>query len=122
VALDLFTQAIAVCTAQRSIVPVELHSNRSAVLVALTRYDEALEDADRAIATRPEWPKGHSRRGNALHAMCKTGVDRWNDARAAYGRALQLDPNNDTVKRALEGLATEMAQRGGDRPTHPQPP
>ena len=43
------------------------------------------------------------------------------DARAAYGRALQLDPNNDTVKRALEGLAAEVAQRGGDRPNS-QPP
>ena len=100
--------------------PIELYSNRSAVLVPLNRYDEALADADRCIAVKPDWAKGHSRRANALHAMCKTGKDRWAETRKAYERALELDPNNETVKRALDGLSKDFSK--GENASGQPPP
>ena len=79
-----------------------LHANRSAVLCALMRFEEAIEDADTAVKIKPDWGRGHSRRGNALHAMCKRGDDRWNEARLAYQTALKIDPENAVVRRALQ--------------------
>ena len=102
-ALRYFNQAVELYGSDAA--PAELYSNRSAVLVTLGQYVEALADADRAISINPTWSRGHSRRGNALHAMSKKGIaPRWEDARAAYQMALNLDPNNEIVKRALEGL------------------
>lgn len=81
-----------------------LYANRSAVLCALLRFPEAIEDAERAVQISPTWSRGHSRRGNALHALCKRGEDRWEDARLAYQTALGIDPDNAVVRRALEAL------------------
>jgi hypothetical protein len=44
------------------------HSNRSAALLKLGKARQALADADAAIALRPDWEKGHYRRGVALEA------------------------------------------------------
>ena len=87
---------------------VALYSNRSAVLCAIHRYEEALADADRAVELNPTWSRGHSRRGNALHAMAKKGTATKDAAREAYERALQLDPENSIVRRALDGLIATM--------------
>lgn len=83
----IFTEAIDVADQPNA----NLHANRSAVLCALMRFEEAIQDADLAIKLKPDWGRGHSRRANALHAMCKRGVDRWEDARRAYEAALELD-------------------------------
>jgi len=90
--------------------PAELYSNRSAVLCTTGRYEDALDDADRAVELNPAWSRGHSRRGNALHAMAKKGAATKEDARLAYERALQLDPSNAIVRRALDGLIATMAE------------
>lgn len=84
-----------------------LHANRSAVLCALLRFEEAIEEADRAVQLKPGWGRGHSRRGNALHAMCKRGDDRWEEARLAYQRALDIDPENAVVRRALQACVEQ---------------
>ena len=97
-AYALFTEAIAKASAPNA----NLHANRSAVLVTLKRPEEALADADLCIQIKPGWGRGHSRKGNALHAMCKTGADRWEEAKAAYTRALEIDPANETVRGALQ--------------------
>jgi tetratricopeptide (TPR) repeat protein len=94
---DLFTVAIAAAEPPNA----NLHANRSAVLCAMMRFEEAIADADRAVQIKPEWGRGHSRRGNALHAICKRGEDRWEEARQAYTRALEIDPDNAVVRRAL---------------------
>ena len=36
-----------------------LYSNRSAVHARLLHFEAALSDADRCIALRSDWPKGH---------------------------------------------------------------
>lgn len=44
-------------------------SNRAACHLKLDQADQALVDAERASRLRPEWPKGHFRRGCALEAL-----------------------------------------------------
>ena len=110
-AIRCFDQAILQCSSGKG--PAEsllvaLYSNRSAVLCAIHRYEEALADADRAVELNPTWSRGHSRRGNALHAMAKKGTATKDAAREAYERALQLDPENSIVRRALDGLIATM--------------
>ena len=110
-AIRCFDEAILQCS--RGNGPAEsllvaLYSNRSAVLCAIHRYEEALADADLAVKLNPTWSRGHSRRGNALHAMAKKGTATKDAAREAYERALQLDPENSIVRRALDGLIATM--------------
>jgi len=66
-AIRCFDEAILQCS--RGNGPAEsllvaLYSNRSAVLCAIHRYEEALADADQAVELNPTWSRGHSRRGN----------------------------------------------------------
>ena len=95
-----YTEAIELGAGQLP-VAVETYSNRSAVALQMHDVDAALADADRVIAIKPDWAKGHSRRANALHAMCKSGQERWAEAEAAYRKALEYDPANETIKRGL---------------------
>ena len=38
----------------------------------------------------------HFTRGNALYAISdNTGADRWEEAKAAYAKALEIDPTNE---------------------------
>ncbi|KAI9338912.1 hypothetical protein DFJ73DRAFT_798110 [Zopfochytrium polystomum] len=72
-----------------------LFSNRSAAHASLRDYQAALDDADRAVALKKEWAKGHSRRGAALQ-----GLARYKDAAAAYAAAVALDPANAQLQKA----------------------
>ena len=46
-----------------------------------------------ATEVKPEWPKAHARLGAAL-----VGLERFLDARQAYLRAFELDPENVTYE------------------------
>ena len=46
-------------------------SNRSITHLKLGNSLAALEDAEMAVAYRPDWPKGYLRRGSALKALGK---------------------------------------------------
>lgn len=48
-----------------------LLSNRSAAYAQLSKYDEALADADRVVELHPKWAKGHNRRALALSKLDK---------------------------------------------------
>ena len=63
-------------------------------------------DADWAVRQAPQWAKGHSRRANALHAL-----RRLDEARTAYEKALELDPNNQLVRNSLESLIALQRQK-----------
>ena len=84
-----------------------LYSNRSGAYASLKNYDKALEDATKTTELKPDWSKGWSRKGAALH-----GVGNLVDATDSYDEALKLDANNaqaksglDSVKRAIESEA-----------------
>ena len=93
-AISLFSRAIVMCGTGGT---ATLYSNRSAAHAAMKDYEKALADADECVRLHPEWSKGYSRRGNALH-----GMRRLEEAKTAYEQALRLDPENGVVKRSLQ--------------------
>jgi stress-induced-phosphoprotein 1 len=80
-----------------------LLSNRSACYVKTGKLQEALDDANKVIALKPDWARGYSRKGAALHAM-----ERYEEAKEAYKKALELEPNNEQIKQSLQEV-TELA-------------
>nr|WP_237540216.1 tetratricopeptide repeat protein [Streptomyces sp. SID4917] len=64
-----------------------LKHNRSQVLIALGRYEEALTDLDEVIAVDSNHPEYHFDRGNLLRRL-----DRPADAVVCYERAMALSP------------------------------
>lgn len=83
----LYSKAIEHCPEAHA-----LWSNRSATRAGMGRFAEALSDADECEAVKPDWPKAHMRRGQALK-----GLKRFRDAHAAFERALELEPSNRQV-------------------------
>lgn len=67
-----------------------LYSNRSAAYAKLDRFKDALLDANKCIDLKPDWFKGHSRRGAAY-----MGLKSWRAALGAFEAGLQLEPSND---------------------------
>ncbi|KAK9903222.1 hypothetical protein WJX75_000014 [Coccomyxa subellipsoidea] len=85
-----------------------LYSNRSASLASLRRYKEALEDANKVVEIKPDWPKGYSRVGAAA-----IGAQDYDAAIAAYEKGLEVDPSNEQFK---EGLEDAKEAKEGGRP------
>ena len=84
-----------------------LYSNRSGAYASKKQFDQALEDATKTTEIKPDWSKGWSRKGAALH-----GVGKLFDSSEAYKEALDLDANNaqaksgfDSVTRAIDNEA-----------------
>ena len=74
-----------------------IESNRSAAHAKLGQFHAALEDADAAVARRPEWGKAHGRRGAALH-----GLREWARSEAAYLEGLTHEPDSAQLQQGLE--------------------
>lgn len=66
-----------------------LYSNRSAALLKLGRFTEALHDATCARQINPSWPKAHYREGVALQCLGKHG-----DALAVFSTGLSIEPKS----------------------------
>jgi tetratricopeptide (TPR) repeat protein len=66
----------------------EALNNRSNVLQALRRYDEALASCDLALAARPGFAQALNNRGNILHDL-----RRYEEAVASYEKALKVRPD-----------------------------
>ena len=58
------------------------------MLIALERYDEALESFKRAIAIKPDYADAFYNQGNALRKL-----DRYAEALKSFDRAIALRPN-----------------------------
>ncbi|KAK6338727.1 Hsp90 cochaperone [Orbilia brochopaga] len=93
-AIDFFTQAIEIDPSNHV-----LYSNRSGSHASLKQFDEALKDATRCTEIKPDWSKGWSRKGAALH-----GTGDLIGAIDAYEEALKLDPNNAQAKQGLQSV------------------
>jgi stress-induced-phosphoprotein 1 len=81
-----------------------LFSNRSASLASLGRYEEALTDAEKVVSIKPDWVRGYSRQGAALH-----GLGKMEDAARAYQGGLKIDPSNAQLKAALQEVLQSMS-------------
>ena len=94
-----------------------LHSNCSLCCLKQDKSIEALEHADAAVRLRPEWPKGHGRRGAALEASGKL-----EEAREAYHSALQLCRGpSDEYEEAIARLRQRERAEDGERIVEVEP-
>ncbi|EEB08559.1 chaperone activator Sti1 [Schizosaccharomyces japonicus yFS275] len=97
-AIDFFTQAINVDPNNHV-----LYSNRSASYASLKKYDDALKDAEKCVSIKPDWVKGYSRKGAALH-----GLGDLQAASQAYQKGLDIDPDNTQLKNGLASVENSM--------------
>jgi tetratricopeptide (TPR) repeat protein len=95
-----YTEALTLDETQHAI-----YSNRAACFLKLGRYQQAREDAEACIKLEPTFAKGHFRLALALQAEEKYG-----EACAAFGKVLELEPNNKDAKSGL-GVAQMQAER-----------
>ncbi|OQR91051.1 hypothetical protein ACHHYP_05048 [Achlya hypogyna] len=83
-AMEYYSKALALQPSSHT-----LFGNRSAAYFNLRRFDLALDDALKAVALEPQWPKGHFRQGQALGEL-----GRFAEAAAAFEKALALKPSD----------------------------
>lgn len=81
--------------------------NLSSALVALGRFAEALEAADKAIALESAMPEAFNNQGNAL-----AGLERREEAATAYRKAIRLRPSFADAHENLGGVLTDLGQIG----------
>lgn len=73
-----------------------LYSNRSAAFAKVGKYNNSLEDAEKTVELKKDWPKGYSRKGAALELL-----SRYDEALKTYEEGLKYDANNEQLKEAL---------------------
>lgn len=108
-AVALYTEALAIDPENHV-----LYSNRSAAYAKAGKYAEALQDAEKTVELKPDWGKGHSRKGAALAYL---GRDF--EAQKAYEEGLKHEPNNEQLKEGLQEVKSKMASSQGNRMKNP---
>ncbi|KAH3666876.1 hypothetical protein OGAPHI_003325 [Ogataea philodendri] len=103
-AIDSFTKAIEVSPTPNHV----LYSNRSACYASLKKYEEALKDAEECVKINPTWAKGYNR-----VAAAEYGLEKLDDAKKSYEKALELDPSNAMAKSGLDAI-TDAKMAEGD--------
>ncbi|KAJ4896810.1 Hsp70-Hsp90 organizing protein 1 [Raphanus sativus] len=98
-----FTSAVLHYNSAISLSPTNhiLYSNRSAAHASLRNYADALSDAEKTVVLKPDWAKGYGRLGAA-----RFGLNRFEEAVAAYTKGLRIDPRNEALR---SGLADAQA-------------
>lgn len=84
-----------------------LYSNRSAALLKLGRFTEALHDATCARQVNPSWPKAHYREGVALQCLGRHG-----DALAVFSTGLSIEPKSTQLLAGLIEASIKSPLRG----------
>jgi len=99
-AIEYYTQAINLDGANHV-----YYSNRSAAYLSQNDAMNALQDANSCISLNPEFAKGYSRKGAALHSL-----KRYNDSIKAYQEGLDKFPDD---KGLMQGLESAKKARDG---------
>jgi len=94
-----------------------LYSNRSAAYAGQEDYKNALLDADKCIELKPDWAKGHSRRGAAF-----VGLKKLEEATKAYEAGLAIDPDSANIKQELASLKATLGSAAASAATANAPP
>jgi len=102
-AVKMYTDAIKLAPSHT------LYGNRSACWCKGGNYQQAFEDACKAIDLMPTFVKGYARKGAALH-----GLDRWGEAIKVYEAGLKLEPSNEDLKQGVAHAMKRRALAGGD--------
>nr|XP_018917333.1 PREDICTED: tetratricopeptide repeat protein 28 [Bemisia tabaci] len=92
-----------------------LYSNRSAALIKMGQFAQALQDATRARDLNPEWPKAYYRQGVALQCLGRHG-----DALAAFSSGLAVDPKSNQLLSGLVEASLKSPLRSTLEPTFAQ--
>ena len=88
-----------------------LLSNRAAARVELGKLDDAIADADSAIARAPTWTKAFYRKSQALRAKGDAAA-----ACAALEQAVQLEPSSKFLAKQLQLAQASLRQRHREQP------
>ncbi|XP_071693947.1 uncharacterized protein [Rutidosis leptorrhynchoides] len=84
------------------------YCNRAAAYTKDEKYTEAIFDSLKAVAIDPSYSKAYNRLGFAYHAQ-----GNYMDAiEKGYKKALELDPNNETIKGNIQKALSE--EKGAD--------
>ncbi|KAK4352722.1 hypothetical protein RND71_028240 [Anisodus tanguticus] len=109
-AIELYSFAIALCEDN-----AVYYCNRAAALTQIHQYEPAVQDCLKSIAINPNYCKAYSRLGFVYYAQGKyrDAIDK------GFTKALQLDPNNDSIKEniwvAEQKLKEEQQKRENDQ-------
>jgi len=82
-----------------------IFSNRSAAYASKKDYKQSLEDADKCLKLSPQFGKAYGRKGLALFFLGdhKGALD-------AYKRGLEIEPNNESMKKGLMDVQAALAE------------
>eukprot|EP00934_Nitzschia_sp_Nitz4_P003183 Nitzschia sp. Nitz4//scaffold61_size107673//61530//63370//NITZ4_004242-RA/size107673-snap-gene-0.115-mRNA-1//-1//CDS//3329555731//3173//frame0 len=83
------------------------YSNRSAAYLQQGDAHNALDDAQACIGLNPQFAKGYSRKGAALHSL-----KRYNDSMAAYNEGLAKFPADAGLKKGLAEVQRDQSGGG----------
>lgn len=86
-----------------------IYSNRSAVHLKLNKPEDALKDGNKAVELDANWPKGYTRKGDALYQLKK-----FTEAYNAYNAGIRVAPNDAGLKEKVE-LAMKAMRNESDR-------
>ncbi|KAK7197254.1 stress-inducible protein STI1 [Novymonas esmeraldas] len=103
-AIDWYTKAIAMDP--NSEASGALYSNRAGSWQNLNNFEKAAADSDHCIRVRPDWLKGHFRKGVALECL-----NRFDEAQKAFQAALKLSPGNEEVMDKLQSINSKLRER-----------
>lgn len=96
-ALDCYSEAIKLDPSD----PI-LYSNRSAMHSNLNEFESAVKDADKAIQLKPDYARAFQRKGTALK-----GLQKLDEALAAFKQGLEKDPNNQQLKDSIAEIEAQ---------------
>jgi stress-induced-phosphoprotein 1 len=88
------------------------YSNRSAAYLSQGDAQNALEDANSCLGLKPDFAKGFSRKGAALHSL-----KRYNDSIAAYEAGLEKFPGDPGLTKGLGDVNREKEDPFGTAST-----
>jgi len=100
-AIDAYTKAIELDGSDHV-----FFSNRSAAYLSAGDAANALSDGEKCVALKPDWPKGYSRKGAALHSLRK-----YEEAEVAYQAGLAVAPDDAGLKSGLAEVKKIMSSR-----------
>lgn len=103
-AIDWYTKAIAMDP--NSEASGALYSNRAGSWQNLNNFEKAAADSEQCIRVRPDWLKGHFRKGVAMESMGK-----YDEAQKALQEALKLSPGNEEVMEKLQNINGKLRER-----------
>ncbi|CAN0358099.1 unnamed protein product [Lampetra fluviatilis] len=94
-AYNYYTKAIELCPSNAS-----YYGNRSATLMMLSRYREALEDSQKAVRLDDTFVKGHLREGK-----CHVALGSSNASVRCFQKVLELEPTNKQAEQELKNAS-----------------